>query len=129
MLSLRKSTHVVVAVLCWMLMIYMWTLLVMNSSATGHSLMAVGQKIAVMTAVVVVITLAWVRHNLRIFERKGARRGRPFLQPRLDVDRLGRRTDWEFYGGAAGAMDASLVLIETHGNQKRYRPGQVRSEP
>lgn len=124
----RQVAHFAIALLFWMLMITMWVVLFLNSSATGQTLFSAGQKVGIMAAAVIVITLVWVQHNLRIFECKGARRGRSLSKPRTDVDRLGRRTVWEFYGGASEAMDASFVIIETHGNRKQYRSGHVRAK-
>ena len=65
--------------------------------------------------VVTALTLLWVRHNLGIYQRKGARRGIPEVHAPWVSDSLGRRL--ELLSHAAGARVVRVVL---DGDVKRY---------
>jgi hypothetical protein len=72
--------------------------------------------VPVVTVVVVtVLTLAWVKHNLRIYRRKGPRRGRPDPGGPWRTDSLGRRLQF-----ARSSKTASVVTVSVRGGVKRY---------
>lgn len=118
----RQLIHKLVALVSWLLLALMWWLLVREHKVTSQGFISAGQTIAILIAATVLITLTWVRHNLRIYRQKGPRKGRPYIQPRTDVDRLGRQVFWECDFGHAEVLQAAHVVIELTGNEKRYTP-------
>ena len=69
---------------------------------------------------VLAVTLWWIRHNTRIYQRKGPRTGRPEIAPRTDADRLGRPIRWQNAGGAEGACEVGHLRVELDGSAKVY---------
>lgn len=123
MQTARQSWHTAVAILSWVLFGLLWLLLYEQGKLTPEALRAGAGTVAVIAVTVAAVTLAWVRHNLGIHRRKGARKGRPSLHPRIDADRLDRRVRWEFPRGYADARKAGHVVIDGDGETKRYRSG------
>lgn len=64
---------------------------------------------------VTVVTLAWVRHNLGIYRRKGPRRGLPEADTPWRRDSLGRPLDLP-----AAAFGARVVSLSIADGVKRY---------
>ena len=117
----REITHAFAAILAWIAFILLWVLLYEQGKLTPH---AIGVSLGTVAAIVVavaVVTLAWVSHNVGIHRRKGPRKGRTLLAPRMDVDRLDRPVEWDFPDGHSGARKASLVVVDLDGDVKRYR--------
>jgi hypothetical protein len=79
------------------------------------------EVVAAIGVAVAIVTLAWVHHNVRIYRRKGPRKGRPTISPRTDVDRLGRRVQWELPQGHTEALAAGMLVVEVGDGEKRYR--------
>lgn len=84
-LGLRR---VVVGTGCWLIFAAAWWL-VLRRPGAGVPLAVVALPISAVA--VLFVTALWIRHNQRIYARKGPRRGLPAAPPLPDVDRLGRR--------------------------------------
>lgn len=120
MRTVRHAAHVLVAILAWIAFIVLWVLLYTQDKLTSQAIgLSVG-TVAAITAAVSIVTLAWVAHNVRIHRRKGPRKGRAVIAPRLDVDRLDRPVRWDFPGGHDGARKSSLVTVDLDGEVKRF---------
>lgn len=70
---------------------------------------------ALAVLVVTVVTLAWVRHNLAIHQRKGPRRGLPAVDTAWRRDSLGRVVEF-----VPSLEEARVVRIRVQGYVKRY---------
>ena len=124
--TLRQPAHVAVALVSWVVFALLWVLLFRQGKLGGDAIQVSAETVGGIVLGVAIVTLAWVKHNLRIYRRKGPRKGRPFRAPRTDVDRLDRPVKWEFSGGHKEARKASLVVVELDGEVKRYRPEAAR---
>ena len=117
---MRQLGHTVVGLAFWGLLILLWILLIQNHKAGGEKIAYSVQYLAVIGGAVLTVTLWWIRHNTRIYRRKGPRTGRPEIAPRTDEDRLGRPIRWQTDGGADGARVTGHLLIELDGPAKVY---------
>ncbi|MDP9408426.1 MAG: hypothetical protein M3P95_11345 [Actinomycetota bacterium] len=115
-----RPGQVLVGVFFWLLFAYLWVDLIRDGKATPQSLTVSAGILVGVAVVVALVTLAWVRHNLGIHRRRGARSVRPVQAPRTDADRLGRPVVWRMPGGAAGAASAPHVVIDGVGPAKVY---------
>jgi len=106
------ARRVVVGVVSWFVLGVAWWVVLERDPRTWWYELAVP---AVSLLVVTVLTLAWVRHNLGIYERKGPRRGVPGVEAPWTHDSLGRRLDL-----TAGLDEARVVRASVDGEVKRY---------
>jgi hypothetical protein len=117
---MRQVGHIAVGVAFWALLIVLWVLLVLERKAAGASIAYSVQYVGAVSGAVLAVTIWWIRHNTRIYQRKGPRTGRPRIPPRVDEDRLGRPIRWQTDGGAEGAVDVAHLRIELDGEAKVY---------
>jgi hypothetical protein len=117
---MRQIGHIAVGVAFWALLIVLWLLLVVERKAGGASIAYSLQYVSAVGGAVLAVTLWWIRHNTRIYTRKGPRTGRPEIAPRTDEDRLGRPIRWQTDGGADGAVHARHLRVELDGPAKVY---------
>ncbi|HEX7300468.1 MAG TPA: hypothetical protein VF257_15835 [Solirubrobacteraceae bacterium] len=120
--SMRQALHIVVGIAFWTLLAALWVLLACQGKTSGAALRDTGATLAVLMGVVLTVTIWWIRHNVSIYRRKGARTERPLNPPRTNEDRLGRQVVWELPGGAAGAATQRDLVVELAGGIKTYRP-------
>jgi hypothetical protein len=118
---MRQALHVAIGLAFWALLVALWVLLALEGKTTGGAFRDTGVELAVLMGAVLVVTLWWIRHNVGIHRRKGARLGRPDLKPRTDEDRLGHVMHWALEDGAAGAAAEQHLVIEVDGALKTYR--------
>jgi hypothetical protein len=118
--DMRQLGHIAVGVAFWTLLIVLWVLLVIEHRAVGASIVYSVQYVAAVGGAVLAVTLWWIRHNTRIYRRKGPRTGRPEIPPRTDEDRLGRPIRWQTDGGAEGALEVGHLRVELDGTAKVY---------
>jgi hypothetical protein len=118
--DMRQHGHIAVGVAFWTLLIVLWVLLVIEHRAVGASIVYSVQYVAAVGGAVLAVTLWWIRHNTRIYRRKGPRTGRPEIPPRTDEDRLGRPIRWQTDGGAEGALEVGHLRVELDGTAKVY---------
>ena len=118
--AMRQLSHRAIGLAFWALMVVLWVLLVVEGKARAESIAYSVEYLAIVTGAVLAVTLWWIRHNTRIYRRKGPRTGRPALPPRVDEDRLGRPIRWQLEGGAEHAVDAGHLVIHLDGSAKVY---------
>lgn len=118
---MRQAVHIAIGLAFWALLIALWVLLARNGKASGAAFLDTGVHIAVLIGAVLAITTWWVRHNVGIYRRKGARTGRAELPPRTDEDALGHRVHWAMPGGAYGAATQRHLVVELDSDLKTYR--------
>jgi hypothetical protein len=117
---MRQLAHIAVALLFWLILLGLWVMLVIENKATPETLRDTVFRISVVTGVVLAVTTWWIRHNVGIYQRKGPRRGRATVAPRVDEDRLGRRIRWSMPGGVRTARARNHLVIELDDDVKRY---------
>jgi hypothetical protein len=118
---MRQAIHIAIGLAFWALLLALWVLLGRNGKASGAAFLDTGLELAVLIGAVLAITTWWVRHNVGIYRRKGARKGRAELPPRTDEDALGHRVHWAMPGGAYGAVTQQHLVVELDGDLKTYR--------
>jgi hypothetical protein len=118
--DMRQFGQAAIGVAFWGVLIVLWILLIQDHKAGGRNIAYSAQYLAMIGGAVLAVTLWWIRHNKRIYQRKGPRTGRPEIAPRTDEDRLGRPIRWQTAGGADGARDVGHLLIELDGSAKVY---------
>lgn len=118
--DMRQLAHKAIGVVFWTLVVVLWILLIRDHKAGGRNIAYSVQYLAMIGGAVFAVTLWWIRHNTRIYRRKGPRTGRPEIAPRTDEDRLGRPIRWQTEGGADGARDAGHIVVVLDGAAKVY---------
>jgi hypothetical protein len=117
---MRELSHKAIGVAFWAVLLFLWVMLIRDHKAGGHTIAYSVQYLAMLGGAVLAVTLWWIRHNTRIYQRKGPRTGRPEIPARIDEDRLGRPIRWAMDGGAVGALDAGHIVVELDGAAKVY---------
>jgi hypothetical protein len=118
---MRQLAHILVAIAFWLVLAGLWAQLVVDEKATAAALRDVAFQVAVIIGVVLAVTMWWIRHNVAIYRRKGPRRGRATVPPRVDEDRLGRRVRWSMPGGVRTARAQGHLVVDLEGDVKIYR--------
>lgn len=116
----RRTIHLLVALAGWVLFTYWWWL-VMRQTGRDQIVWTL-TFIAISLAVIVLATVLWVVHNVRLSRRKG---------PRLKVgtrpagERAGTRTPAPLpQRGDAGLTTSPLVRVVVEGGTKAYRASE-----
>jgi hypothetical protein len=109
------TRRVVLGVLAWLLLGLAWWLVLRRDPSSW-----VGDLLVPLVAALVVapLTAAWVRHNRRIYQRKGPRRGLPAVASPWATDSLGVPLELP-----EPALQAGLVRLSLAGGVKRYEVG------
>jgi hypothetical protein len=118
---MRQFLHKLVGLTSWIVLAILWAVLAIEHKATGAAFRDTAFQLAAIAAVLLAITLWWIRHNVSIYRRKGPREARVTHPPRTDADRLGRRLHWTLPGGVDGARAQQHLVIELDGDVKTYR--------
>lgn len=107
--------HVVFAIAAWVVFAWAWYVVFVKrvSDQTLSGVLALGVFLVVM----LLLTLGWVRHNLRIYKRKGPRTTIPTVREDWTRDAMGRRIEasWQ------EVRSAPIVVIDASERVKRYR--------
>jgi hypothetical protein len=111
----------IVAVAFWLALVVLWFVLAIRHRATAEAFRDTALQLAALTGAVLAITLWWINHNVRIYRRKGPRRGRASEPPVTDVDRLGRDIRWAMPGGIRTARAQQHLVVELDGETKVVR--------
>ncbi len=114
----RRMFHLAVAFAGWVLFVWWWWLVLHN--VTPEQARFTGILIAATLALSILLTMAWVFHNLRIFRRKSHRTHVRQVAEDFSRDRRGREVKIE--GDAASLRTAPGVRIEILGSEKTYVP-------
>src|SRR5215212_9287418 len=109
---MRELSHIAIGLFFWFLMAVLWILLIVQDKAGAANITYSVAYVAVIVGAVLAVTLWWIRHNTRIYRRKGPRTSRPEIAPRTDEDRLGRPVRWQVDGGSEAALDAAHLVID-----------------
>ncbi len=125
----RPSAQVAVGLAFWLLFGCLWLDLLLDGKASVASLSASALQLVAVGVLVLLVTLGWVRHNVGIHARKGARGGGPVRQPGIEADRLGRPLAWELPGGHADALVASRLVVTIDDGVKSYWRGDDAPQP
>jgi hypothetical protein len=118
---MRQALHIAIGIAFWVLVVVLWILLALEGKASAAAFRATGVTLAALMGAVLVVTIWWIRHNVSIYRRKGARRGRPLNAPQTDEDRLGRQVAWAMPGGAPTALTQRHLVVDIDGGLKTYR--------
>ena len=118
---MRQFVHKVVGIVFWILLIACWVALAAEGKAGSANITYSVQYVALIAGAVLAVTFWWVRHNVRIYEKKGPRGMRPPEPPRIDEDRLGRPLRWQLADGHAEAIGATHLVVALDGEAKVYR--------
>lgn len=116
--TVRGTIHAAITVFCWWLFVYWWRSVLpgtLRQDAVA-ALALIGFTILGTT----VLTLAWVRHNIGIFRRKGPRKTLPPVSETLEFDSLGRRIE---HPGVESLRQARLLVITPGKDVKTLEPG------
>lgn len=105
----------------WVLFGWLWFDLARAGKVSSALVATSVAQIGTLAGGVLVVTLAWVGHNVRIHRRKGPRRSRAMLLPRSDADRLGRPVVWDLPGGHPDAVAAGHLVVSVGAGVKTYR--------
>jgi hypothetical protein len=119
--QMRQLAHKLVGVLFWLLMVLMWVIVVRQHKAGFENVTHSVQYLSVVTGAVLSVTLFWIRHNVKIYKRKGPRGDRPAEAPRVDQDRLARPITWAVRGGHYQAQRARHLIVDVEDGRKLYR--------
>jgi hypothetical protein len=119
--EMRQLTHSAIGLAFWAVLGLLWFKLVRDHKAGAAHIAYSVQYVAIVAGAVLAVTIWWIRHNTRIYRRKGPRTGRPESRPRTDEDRLGRPIRWQLEDGAVGAVDAGHLVVDFDGEAKVYR--------
>jgi hypothetical protein len=117
--NLVNGCQILVGLVFWGLFVASWVELIRVHSGIWTAVLASVQTVAVIAVLILAVTLAWVRHNMQIYRRKGPRTGTKRLPARVDADRLGRALRWDTPLWEASVAD--YLVIERSGGDKVYR--------
>lgn len=109
-------TVAVVGLVSWLVFGFAWWRVGELHAQVGNDVLA---AVVVCAVLVLGVDVWWVRHNRRIYVRRGPRRGLPSADPDRSCDSLGRPFVW-----ADGVVDAPVVVLDMRADgTKRLSPG------
>jgi uncharacterized membrane protein len=114
----RRVFHTLLAIAGWAVFIYWWWIVFHRVSR--HEVRFTAVFIAISLAVIVLATLAWAWHNLRIFERKGPRTAIRDTKHEFTHDGVGRPVS--FPPGGPDRTTAPVIYVRWTEEGKRYDP-------
>lgn len=112
--------HALVGLAFWALFVYLWVDVVRDGKAAPQALALTAVQVVGVAAVVLLVTLVWIRHNVSIHRRRGPRPGRATAAADTTHDRLGRPVAWQLPGGSAAAVIAPHLVADVVDGQKVY---------
>ncbi len=118
--TVRGVFHGLVALLGWILFVHWWRRVIPQITETDASAALI--FIAATFLATLVVTLAWVSYNIRIFRRKGPRLRLPDVSEDRDADSLGRTIDGP---DGESLRKAPVIVIEVDEERKSILPGGV----
>ena len=112
----RKVLHGLITLAGWLMFLYWWWLVFQRVS--GQEVRFTALFIAVSLAAIILATLGWAWHNLRIFKRRGPRKHNRETQPDFSHDGVGRNV--AFPTGGLDLKTAPVVRVRFVEAGKRY---------
>lgn len=109
---MRDLGHRLIGIGFWIVLIACWVILVLQGKVSSAGLRDTALELAVLAGAVLAVTLWWVRHNVAIYRKKGARKATPMHRPATDQDRLGRSVRWALPGEFVGALNVEHLVVE-----------------
>jgi hypothetical protein len=112
----RRVFHALVTLAGWALFVYWWWIVFHRVSR--HDVRFTVLFIVISLAIIVLATLAWAWHNLRIFKRRGPRTHVRETTPDFSHDGVGRAV--AFPTGSLDRHTAPVVYVRFSGEDKSY---------
>src|SRR5207248_1502352 len=112
---IRRVFHALISLAGWVLFVYWWWIVFQRVS--GHEVRFTLLFIALSLAAIVLATMAWAWHNLRIFERKGPRTHVREATSTFASDGVGRAVSYSAIG--PDRHTAPVVYVRLAGDAKR----------
>ena len=112
----RKVLHALITIVGWLLFLYWWWIVFHRVS--GQEVRFTALFIVISLAIIVLVTLAWAWHNLRIFKRRGARQHNRDTQADFSHDGVGRNVVYPV--GGIDLKTAPVVRVRFIEGEKRY---------
>ena len=106
---MNRALQTAIGVASWVLMVGLWIQLALEGHVSLNGVEGAAIQLGLLSAAVIGITTLWIRHDLRIYRRKGPRTGRADQMPRTDEDRLGHPLEWDLPGGVHGARSGAAA--------------------
>src|SRR5690349_14935307 len=113
----RRAFHSLVALAGWVLFVYWWWLVLQRVTRTEVRFTL--WFIVLALVVIVVATMLWAFHNVRLFRRKGARRQVPVATQDSSHDSIGRPVGMPAV--PEECRTASLIVVRIEDGSKVYR--------
>ena len=117
---MRQLLHKAIGIFFWIVLLGLWFALIVEGRAGMANITYSVQYVAIIAGAVLGLTVLWVRHNMRIYAKKGPRGHRPPEPPRTDEDRLGRPLRWQLDGGHPEAIGMAHIVVTLDGEAKVY---------
>lgn len=113
--KVRETIHLLVTLFFWGLFGYWWAKIIPQTSARDvfDALLLISLSILC----TLVLTLVWVRHNIRIFRRKGPRKGLPSVSENRSADRIGVPI---VHPGTEALKHSQVVTISRQNDRKQF---------
>lgn len=112
--SRRGRLHYGASALGWVAFVLLWVRAVQLTGS--RTLLLIACLLAATAAIVLVVTLLWVRHSVRLSGRLPARRGLPGGAAAPERDFVGRALDLRLEEARA----APVVVVRVDGDVKRF---------
>jgi hypothetical protein len=122
---IRRAFHTLVALGGWVLFVYWWWLVFRRVSATEIRFTL--WFLAISVAAIVLVTVLWAIHNVRLFKSKPARTHLKLVDEDSSHDSIGRPV--EMPAVPEECLTASLIVVRIEDGSKVYRPTIIRSLP
>ena len=119
--SIRALVQLVLVVIGWFLFLWAWVSVMRYTAPETVAVTTI--LLAAFAVVVEAINLLWIRHNMKIYKKKGPRENVPQVRYEFRRDFSDRRlaADWQSLQGEA------LIIVSFDDGQKTFTP--YRQEP
>jgi len=114
--SVQRVAHALVAVLGWIVFARFWWIVFYRTppEAAVQGVLVLG----LLLLIAIAITLAWVRHNIRLFRNRTRRRTPPMVRPDFSRDVLGRNVEGPAWEDVRLAPEVEIDVVDS---VKTYR--------
>lgn len=112
--SSRWLAYYSASIAAWLGFVWLWVRAVRLTEVA--TLLVIAGLLAAAVAVIVAVTLLWVRHSVGLARRLPPRRGLPGVAPAPDRDFVGRRLDLDLEQARA----APMVVVHVDGDVKHF---------